>query len=129
MSYMKKGSILLGIGTMLFTPVVASAQLGQPELGRTDTLISNIGDIVNTLTPIVLGIIVIAFLWGLAKYVYNADDEEARKQGKNIMIAGVIALFLASAIWGIVAWLEAEFGVSGDFTGDAPTVEGVGSDG
>jgi len=83
-------------------PHVAAAQ----ELGNIQTLVESFGNIVDALIPIAFALILLAFFWGLAKYVMNADDEEARDQGKYIMIGGIIALFVAAAIWGIIQFLE-----------------------
>jgi len=65
-------------------------------------------DIVDILTAIAFALILLAFLWGLAKYVFQADQEGARDQGKRIMIGGIIALFVAASIWGIVSFLQGE---------------------
>ena len=52
------------------------------------------------------------FLWGLAKYIFAAGNEEAKESGKRIMIWGIIALFIMASVWGIVAFLQDLFGVT-----------------
>jgi len=99
----KRITSYLGISAALFAvPLVASAQ----ELGNIEALVQSFGNIIDMLIPIAFTLILLAFFWGLARYVMNADDEEARDQGKRIMIGGIIALFVASAIWGIIGFLE-----------------------
>ena len=45
---------------------------------------------------------VIFFLYGIVKYISSNDDEENRKKSKNIMIYGIIGLFVMVSFWGIV---------------------------
>ena len=45
---------------------------------------------------------VIFFLYGIVKYISSNDDEENRKKSKNIMIYGIIGLFVMISFWGIV---------------------------
>jgi hypothetical protein len=76
------------------------------------SLISQVQVIINGLIPIVFTLALLAFFWGLAKYLFvEADD--AKVQGKKIMIWGIIALFVMVSIWGIVASLQEIFGVGG----------------
>ena len=58
--------------------------------------------VIRWLIPIVFSFALVAFLWGLAKLVLNAADEKSRIEGRQLMIWGVIALFVASSIWGII---------------------------
>lgn len=43
--------------------------------------------------------------------VINPNNEEKRKQGKQYMIWGIIALFVMVSIWGLVAILTNTFGI------------------
>lgn len=45
---------------------------------------------------------VVFFLYGILKYIARGDDEESQKKGKNIMIYGIIGLFVMVSFWGIV---------------------------
>jgi len=92
---------LVGTLPLLALPFVAFAQ----DLGNLADLISALGDIVNVATPVVVGIALIAFFWGLAKFIFSAGDEEKRESGKHIMIWGIVALFVMVSIWGIVRFI------------------------
>ena len=63
---------------------------------------------------ITIGLAIAFFFYGLAKYILNAGDEEKKKEGKSIMIWGVIALFVMVSIWGIINVLADTFGVKKD---------------
>lgn len=101
----KFGYIAAGaLSTLL--PMVASAQ------GALDTVIrlaQDFGGLVGVLIPIVVSLAVLAFFWGLAKYVFAAGDESAKDQGKRIMIWGGIALFVIFSIWGIIRIVQQSF--------------------
>lgn len=107
------------LSTLTFlAPAVVLAQ----ELDNIDKLVQSIGDIVNTLIPIVFALAILVFFWGLVKYILSAGDEEAKEKGRNIMIGGIIAIFVMAAIWGIVEFIASALDINtgGDF--DVPTV-------
>jgi hypothetical protein len=51
------------------------------------------------------------------KYVV-AKDSDAQKEARNIMVMGVIVLFVMVSIWGLVALLQDTFDID---SGAAPT--------
>lgn len=86
--------------SLFVVPFVASAQFDNLK-----NLIDGLGDVVNIATPVIIGIALIAFFWGLAKFIFSAGDEEKRENGKHIMIWGIVALFVMVSIWGIVRFI------------------------
>lgn len=109
---MKKKIFLPLAFTLL--PLVASAQFGGVR-----SYITAIGGFVETLTVIVAGLALLVFFWGLVKFIMNAGDEEAVKEGKRLMIWGIVALFVMVSVWGIVRWIGLELNIG---TGAAPKV-------
>ncbi len=65
--------------------------------------------LVSLLIPIVFGFAVLFFLWGIARFLIHAADEEARREGRRVVLWGIIALFVASSIWGLVGFLDNAF--------------------
>lgn len=106
---MKKISI---VAAMLLVPGLALAQNLQGVKGW----INAVKDIVGVLIPIAAGLALLYFFYGLAKFILNSGDEEARGAGKQTMIWGIVALFVISSIWGIVTFLGRQIGV--DTTGN-----------
>jgi len=92
--------------SLLFLPAIASAAFVQ-----TRSLIVSVGQIVQSLTVLVMGLALLFFFWGLAKFIFSAGNEEKLAEGKSIMVWGVIALFFMSSIWGIVAVVGRELGI------------------
>jgi len=76
----------------------------------------NITDIINLLIGIIkqASILVVAlallfFFWGLAKFILQAGNEEKKNEGRQIMVWGIIALFIMISVWGIITVLENTF--------------------
>ena len=92
------------ISGFLAVPLFASAQ----NLG---TVLGVFSDIINLAIPVVLALAVLYFFWGLAQYILSADEK--KEEGRNIMIYGVIALFVMVSVWGLIALLQDTFDVGG----------------
>jgi len=80
------------------------------------------GEVVSTLTVIVFALILLVFLWGLVKFVWGASGDE-KAQGKAFMFWGVVALFVAAAVWGIVAILRNLVGASEEKSKASPSLQ------
>jgi hypothetical protein len=109
--------MLVLTGAVLLPGAVAHAQLG-----RVEDIVDSIGNIVDLLTPIVVGIALLAFFWGLAKYIFSAGNEDAKDAGKRIMIGGIIALFVMISVWGIVRFIGEALGIEEGGTVTPPSV-------
>ena len=116
---MKKALFVFGLFAL---PAVASAQ----GLTNIDNLLKSIGKLISTATPIVVGLALLAFLWGLAVFVFSAGNEDAQTRGKSIMIWGVVALFVMTSVWGLVNFIDSALGLN-DTGPNIPSVPGVGS--
>jgi len=68
-----------------------------------------INNLLNLVVPIVMVLALIYFFWGLAKFILNSGDEEKKGEGRNIMIYGIIALFVMISVWGVVEVLNNTF--------------------
>jgi len=88
----------------LMTPFVAHAQ---PE--NFVELVNLIIALINPLFTLVLGGIVIMFLFGLAKFVFSLGSSDNIEEGKQLMFWGIVALFVALSFWGLVALLTNTF--------------------
>lgn len=82
-------------------------------------VILTIRDLLNAIIPVLITLATLYFIWGVIKYI-TAKDEEKRKEGVKIIIAGIIGLFVIVAVWGIVALLGETFGVRA-----TPDIEGL----
>ena len=69
-------------------------------------VLDNIWDLIDGLVVLMVALGLVFFLWGLAKFILHAGDEKARAEGKQVMLWGIIALFVMVSVWGIVGFLQ-----------------------
>lgn len=88
---------------VLTAPHLALAQGTDPEeVGTILDLIGRLAAIVNPLIAILTGFAILAFVRGVAVFIWQADNEEKRAEGKKFMVWGIIGMFVLVAFWGIV---------------------------
>jgi len=109
------------LAALAFAPAFAFAQ----SLGNIETLIESIGRLVGIALPIVVAIALIAFFWGLVKFIFAQGNEEAKADAKKIMLWGLIALFVMVSVWGLVKFIGTAFGIPEGGTIVVPTVPGI----
>lgn len=63
----------------------------------------------SAVVPFLIGLGLILFLAGVLKFVSSGDNEEARQGGRNMMMFGIISLFVMVSIWGFVNILSRSF--------------------
>ncbi|MEK7109062.1 MAG: hypothetical protein AAB919_01350 [Patescibacteria group bacterium] len=101
---------------LLSAPLLASAQQLQP-LQR---LVNSIGLLVASLIPILITVALIVFFWGLVKYIRSSGKGHA--EGKNIMIAGLVSLFVMVSIWGLIQLAQGALNVPANAPVQSPRV-------
>src|SRR3989344_1309683 len=107
--------------TLALVPAFAFAQ----TLGNVETFVRSIGRLVDLALPIVVGIALLAFFWGLVKFIFSQGDETAKADAKKIMLWGLIALFVMISVWGLVRFIGTALGVSQGDTIVVPRVPGL----
>lgn len=112
----KTFSKVLPYAVLLLAPSASFAATS----GRFDTLydaLRAVGDFINALVPIIIGIAFLTFLWGVGKYV-TAKDEDGQKEARGTILWGIIILFVMVSVWGLVNVLRSTLGLD---TGSIPT--------
>lgn len=107
--------ILIIVGVTVLMPFTAHAQ------GTLGDAISIVLLIVNTLIALALILALLFLIWGLTLFMLRAGDENERIKGRNLMIWGTIALFVAVSVWGLLAVLRNTFDLTEDAPRSAPT--------
>lgn len=84
------------------------------EGGTIQGVLTTVLTIINGyLVPIIFAIAFIVFLWGLFTYfIQGGADEEKRKNGRQLVIWGLVGFFVMFALWGLVQILLTTFGLS-----------------
>ncbi len=68
-------------------------------------------NVVNLAIPVAFGIGVICFLYSAMKFVMNAENDKERDSAKQSLLWGIVALFVGSALWGLVQIVAYTFNV------------------
>lgn len=93
--------------TAISLPFTVSAVVcpagGTPE--NFNDIVCILKDLVTTAIPVVASLALVVFFWGLAKFILKADDVKAREEGRQVMMWGIVALFVLVSIWGIIFFL------------------------
>ena len=114
---------LLKVSTLLAfaSPFIALADVTavDPSSAATNVqgLGSNIASILTTIGTILIAVAFVVFLWGIVQYILAGADEEKRATARNLIIYGIIGLFVMIAVWGVVYLLANVLGVT---VGGAP---------
>ena len=83
-------------------PLVAFAQNGQGGIGA---FAAQLGSILNTVVPFIIGLGVFVVTYGILGLISSAADEEKRKQAKDFIFWGVLGVFCMLSVWGFVSIL------------------------
>lgn len=105
------------VGLLAFMPFAASAQTDA------ESILESLGTLINLATPIVVALALLFFFWGLATFILSAGNEEKRKEGRGIMIWGIIALFIIVSIWGLIRVVQETFNLETSTTIEVPGVK------
>lgn len=91
------------IALILSSLIPALAYAAQGAVQLMDAALKIIKDI---LIPLAFSLCLLYFFWGVAKYIRNAGNEKTASEGKRIMVWGVVGLFVAVSVWGIIRFLQ-----------------------
>lgn len=57
---------------------------------------------IQLIIPVVAALALFAFIKGLVSFIFNAGDTKSHAEGRNLMVWGVIALFIMVSVYGII---------------------------
>ena len=66
------------------------------------------------LIPLLGVIALLVFVLGVGRFIKSTQNEKEIEKTKNLLIWGVVGLFVLFTIWGIVTFIRAEFGFGGE---------------
>jgi len=93
--------------SLFFVPYMALAQNKIKD--QFDNAIALIAKII----PVIVGLAVVYFLYGVAKFILASysGSETDMTAGKQVMVWGIIALFVMLTMWGLVTVLNNTFDI------------------
>ena len=93
----------LSVFALAATPALASAAAGTPTTFC--ALVTFVVNIVNTFTAFMVLAALVAYLYGISTNISQAGESN-KSRLKNIILWGIIGLFVMVSIWGILHILQ-----------------------
>ena len=99
---MKKALVFSsGALALLLVPAVSFAATQISDINGIGTFI--IATINNLVVPVLFAIAFIVFVWGAFQaFILGHNSDDAHKQGKNLMLWGLVGFFVMVSVWGLV---------------------------
>jgi Type IV secretion system pilin len=98
-------------------PAVAFGQ----QLTNISILVTSATHILNQLVPFAIGLGLVVFLFGIIRYITAGAGEE-KAAARNLMIYGIIALFVMVSVWGLVNFIGSSLGLNNPANEPAPNI-------
>ncbi len=93
----------IALAFVFFLPLLSFAQ----TIDNDEELVAKALRYGNTAISIIIALAVLYIIYGVFKYlIKGANDEESRKAGRDVILWGVVGLFVILSIWGLVAILK-----------------------
>lgn len=70
-----------------------------------------IEQIVQPVVNLLFVVALLVFFWGIFQMIKGADNEDARADGKRVMLWGTIGLIIMFGAYGIIAVIKGTFGI------------------
>ena len=70
------------------------------------------GSIIRSLIPLAAAAALLFFFWRLARLIVSAqNNENAHEEARNVIVWGILSLFVIVSIWGIVSYIQRDLGI------------------
>lgn len=69
-------------------------------------------EILNPVIGLLFALALAYFVYGVVVFIANADNEEARKQGKRHMAYSVLGLLIMVGVWGVLQLIINSLGLT-----------------
>lgn len=99
-------------------PALALAADSGGDFGEINTFVGKISSFINgTLIPLLFGLALLVFLWGMFKYfILGGGEDESREEGRKLMMWAIIGFVVMVSVFGIVNMIASGLGFSGSDT-------------
>lgn len=116
---MRRSHTFIGAASaLLLTPIFALAQIADSAGGGGpfQALLTNILEFTNdVLIPFIIGIGFLVFVYGMFRYfIVGGANEDAKEQGKSLMIYATLGFLLIIVFWGVINLLANSTGLQNE---------------
>ena len=109
-----KNFVKLSIVGMSIAPFLALANV-------IDKTVSNLQTAITGIPALIIGAAVIYFLYGVFQYAAGGDDK-TRGEAKTKILYGLIAIFVMTAVWGLIGEIASITGVGSGSKPSYPSI-------
>jgi len=88
------------------------------------TILGVINQIMRIILPMLILAALIYFIYGVVQFVISKDADDKAK-AREIVIRGIIGLFVIVSVWGLIGIIQTTFGVGGGGTLDSSLIPNV----
>lgn len=67
-------------------------------------------NLVGTAIPLIASLALLAFFWGLVRFIMNVNNPKGLEEGRALMIWGTVALFVMVSVWGLIRFAYHDVG-------------------
>lgn len=103
MNIFRKIFVNLWVGSAVLLPYLAMAQ-------DLNTVVGTLKRQLDSIPALLVGLAVILFLWGVLKYIMAGSEGEV-KEAVQMILWGLVAIFVMLSVWGLVRVLSGTIGV------------------
>ena len=88
---------------IMFSALAVAAPFLTFAAADADSALAKLGDWLSILGQLIIAATVVAFFWGVFQFVFNPEKKD---EGKEMMLWGIIGLFVMVSLWGIIGFLQ-----------------------
>ena len=96
---------------LLTTPLLGYAQ--NPDAGPVESVLTNFHTLLSVVIEILITLAFVVFGWGIVKLITSKAGGDPKKvnDAKQIILYGIIGLFVLSSMYGILVFIKTYLGV------------------
>ena len=111
--------VTMAAAAAVILPLIASAQAQD----IVTPIAKNVLSLAQVLVTIVFVLAVVAFGWGIVKFIFAGGDPSAIAKAKSFLLWGVIGMAVMASLFGLITFMQTYFGIkSGGLPITPPTV-------
>jgi succinate dehydrogenase/fumarate reductase cytochrome b subunit len=94
-------SILTKHGTPLLLLALLQSSVVHAETFK-EIVSGTISPLIDSFVAFAITLAVVAFVFGMVRFIATAGDDKSRASGKTLMVWGLVALLIILSVWGVV---------------------------
>lgn len=94
---------------LISIPIIVSAQA--PDPAPVNTVLTNFLALLTVVIKILISSAFVVFGWGVVTFILASNDQKKIREAKNIILYGIIGIFVLASLGGIIIFFQTYFGI------------------